>query len=244
MRWRSLSSRSASVMEAMAAKATDGDIGSASGTPPYLARRRLPGHHARGMRLDEFLRHFVLAAAAADRRYARAQDPRDVHAGIMVWESLVEGGGLGESPPEELVDAHLAASMLYARRFEVQQASKDLALARRYLEYARAARPARFVCGPAGADVDRRVADVALPRRTGSRGSRGGDRDLDRSGHHRRGRAGGGQPRAGAAGPPRARSAIQQDLHDGRALLGHATEEMPADHPARADVELALRAAS
>ena len=26
---------------------------------------------------------------------------------------------------------------------------------------------------------------------------------------------------------------------DGRLLLGHATEEMPADHPARADVELA-----
>ena len=33
------------------------------------------------------------------------------------------------------------------------------------------------------------------------------------------------------------------DLHAGRALLGRATAEMPADHPARADVELALKAA-
>jgi hypothetical protein len=38
-------------------------------------------------------------------------------------------------------------------------------------------------------------------------------------------------------------SGDRQDLDDGRMLLGHATEEMPADHPARADVELALRAA-
>src|SRR3954462_3178816 len=120
-------------------------MGIASGTVPHLARSGLPGHHWRRMRLDEFLRHFVLAAAAADRRFARTQDPRDVHAGIAVWESLVEDGGLGESPPEELVDAHLAASMLYTRRFEVRRASRDLALARRYLEFARShVRPGSF----------------------------------------------------------------------------------------------------
>src|SRR3954469_16652042 len=120
-------------------------MGIASGTVPHLARSGLPGHHWRRMRLDEFLRHFVLAAAAADRRFARTQDPRDVHAGIRVWESLLDSGGLGEAEPEELVEAHLAASLLYARRFEVRQASRDLALARRYLENARAnVRPGTF----------------------------------------------------------------------------------------------------
>jgi hypothetical protein len=90
------------------------------------------------MRLDRFLRHFVLSAQAADRRYSRTQDAREIHLGITVWERLVDGGGLEEAAPETLVDAHLAASMLYARRFEVAQASRDLALARRCLEYARA----------------------------------------------------------------------------------------------------------
>jgi hypothetical protein len=33
------------------------------------------------------------------------------------------------------------------------------------------------------------------------------------------------------------------DLREGRRLLGMATAAMPADHPARADVELAFRAA-
>ena len=33
------------------------------------------------------------------------------------------------------------------------------------------------------------------------------------------------------------------DLRDGRRLLGRASAEMPHDHPARRDVELALRAA-
>ncbi len=195
------------------------------------------------MRLDEFLRHFVLAAAAADRRYARAQDLRDVHAGIMVWESLVEGGGLGESPPEELVDAHLAASMLYARRFEVQQASKDLALARRYLEYARAhVRPGSF------ADLQVRMSTAAwLMLRFHAEQA---PEDLEEAIAIWTDLAttdAGALAVANLGRALLARHALfgdQQDLHDGRALLGHATEEMPADHPARADVELALRAAS
>jgi hypothetical protein len=195
------------------------------------------------MRLDEFLRHFVLAAAAADRRYARAQDPRDVHAGIMVWESLVESGGLGEARPGELVDAHLAASMLYARRFEVRQASTDLALARRYLEYARAhVRPGSF------ADLQVRMSSAAwlMLRFHAERDPE----DLEEAIAIWTGLAttdAGALAVANLGRALLARHALfgdPQDLHDGRALLGHATEELPADHPARADVELALRAAS
>jgi hypothetical protein len=33
------------------------------------------------------------------------------------------------------------------------------------------------------------------------------------------------------------------DLHDGRRVLGMASEQLPRDHPALADVELALRRA-
>jgi hypothetical protein len=194
------------------------------------------------MRLEEFLRHFVLAAAAADRRYARTQDPCDVYAGIMVWESLVDGGDLGESPPEALVDAHLAASLLYARRFEVRQASRDLALARRYLEYARAhVRPGSF------ADLQVRMSTAAwlMLRFHAERALE----DLEEAIEIWTDLA---TTEAGALAVANlgrallARHALlgdQQDLHDGRMLLGHATEEMPADHPARADVELALRAA-
>jgi hypothetical protein len=194
------------------------------------------------MRLDRFLRHFVLAAAAADRRYARTQDPRDIHAGIAVWERLVQDGGLGESPPEELVDGHLAASMLYARRFEVGRAPADLALARRTLEFARRhARPGsfadlqvrmstaawlmlRFQSGRAAADLDDAIAlwTALLETDAGALAAANlGRALLDR---HELG-------------------GDEQDLRDGRLLLGLATEEMPGDHPARPDVELALRTA-
>jgi hypothetical protein len=217
-------------------------MGNASGIAPYLARAGIGGDDAPGMRLEEFLRHFVVAAAAADRRFARTQDARDVHAGIAVWESLVEADGLGESEPAELVDAHLAASMLYARRFEVRQAAKDLALARRLLEFARAhARPGsladlqvrmstaawlmlRFHADADPADLDEAIAIWTALLATDA------------------------APLA-AANLGRALLArheltgSEQDLHDGRLLLGHATEELPADHPARADVELALRTA-
>jgi hypothetical protein len=195
------------------------------------------------MRLEEFLRHFVLAAAAADRRFARTQDPRDVHAGITVWESLLDSGGLGEAEPEELVEAHLAASMLYARRFEVRQASRDLALARRYLENARAhVRPGtftdlqvrmslaawlmlRFHAEHAPEDLQEAIAiwTGLLVTDAGALAAANLGRAL--------------LLRHSLTGDP-------EDLRDGRLLLGHATEEMPADHPARADVELALRTAS
>src|SRR5690348_7081394 len=193
------------------------------------------------MRLDEFLRHFVLAAAAADRRFARTQDARDVHAGIAVWESLVEAGALGESEPAELVDAHLAASTLYARRFEVRQASKDLAQSRRALEFARTHAQAgsfadlqvrmstaawlmlRFHADHDPADLDEAIDiwTVLLATDAGALAAAHPGRAL--------------LARHEPSGAP-------QDLHAGRLLLDHATEEMPADHPARADVELALRA--
>src|SRR3954453_9287187 len=99
-------------------------MGNASGTVPHLARSKPSGHDARGMRLDRFLRHFVLSAQAADRRYARTQDAHEIHLGITVWESLVDGGGWEEAAPETLVAAPLAGSMLYARRFEVARASR------------------------------------------------------------------------------------------------------------------------
>ncbi|WP_028068067.1 hypothetical protein [Solirubrobacter soli] len=195
------------------------------------------------MRLDEFLRHFVLAAAAADRRFARTQDARDVHAGIAVWESLVEDGGLGDCEPAELVDAHLAASMLYARRFEVRQTAKDLALARRALEFARThARPGSF------ADLQVRMSTAAwlMLRFHADRDPA----DLDEAIAIWTMLLGTDAGALAAANLGRALlarhelSGRPQDLEDGRLLLGHATEEMPADHPARADVELALRAAS
>ena len=192
------------------------------------------------MRLDEFLRHFVLAAEAADRRFARTQDSRDVHAGIAVWESLLESGGLGEAAPEDLVDAHLAASLLYARRFEVRQASRDLALARRYLENARAhVRPGsfadlqvrmstaawlmlRFHAEHAPEDLEEAIAIWAglMLTDAGALASANLGRAL--------------LLRHSLTGDP-------EDLRDGRQLLGIATAEMPADHPARKDVEFALR---
>src|SRR4051794_9096699 len=90
-----------------------------------------------GMRLHEFLRHFVSAAAAADRRYVRTQDPRGILAGIKVWEALMDAGGREEAPPEELVPPSLAASILYPRRYEILSGEADLSNALRYLDDAR-----------------------------------------------------------------------------------------------------------
>jgi len=194
------------------------------------------------MRLDRFLRHFVLSAAAADRRYARTHDAREIHLGITVWEDLLDGGGLGESSPETLVDAHLAASMLYARRFEVQQASRDLALARRCLEYARAhVPPGSF------ADLQVRMSTAAwLMLRFQSERTVDDLEDAISIWTELATTEAGALAAANLGRALLARhelSGDQQDLHDGRLLLGHATEEMPADHPARPEVELALRAA-
>jgi hypothetical protein len=195
------------------------------------------------MRLDEFLRHFVLAAAAADRRFARTQDPRDVYAGIAVWERLSDSGGLGEAEPEELVEAHLAASLLYTRRFEVRQAARDLALARRHLENARAhVRPDTFT------DLQVRMSLAAwLMLRFQAEHA---PEDLQEAIEIWTALMVTDAGALAAANLGRAlllRHSLTgdlEDLRDGRLLLGHATEEMPADHPARADVELALRTAS
>src|SRR4051812_38938246 len=111
-------------------------MGNASGTVPHLARSKPSGHDARGMRLDRFLRHFVLSAQAADRRYARTQDAREIHLGTGVGKTLRARGGGEEGAPEPLAAPPPAAWMLSPRRFELAQASRDLALARRYLEYA------------------------------------------------------------------------------------------------------------
>jgi hypothetical protein len=195
-----------------------------------------------GMRLHEFLRHFVSAATAADRRYVRTQDPRDILSGISVWESLQEAGGLEESPPADLVDAYLAASMLYTRRYEILSGEADLSNAFRHLDEART-----HVVEGSFADLQARMSLAALLM-TRFRAQRGAD-DLDRAifvwtelmeteagplAAANLGRA--LLARHALAGDP-------EDLHDGRRLLGLATAAMPADHPARADVELAFRAA-
>jgi hypothetical protein len=195
----------------------------------------------RGMRLDQFLRHFVLAASAADRRYVRTQDAGDIHAGIMVWEGLADGGALGEAEPGELVEPLLAASMLYARRFEVQGGPEDLTLALRYLEDARElVEPGSF------ADLQARMSTAAwlMLRFQAERSAEDLDGAISIWTALMVTEAG---PLA-AANLGRAllaRHALDGDpgdLRDGRLLLGMASEEMPADHPARADVELALRA--
>jgi hypothetical protein len=217
-------------------------MGIASGTTPYLARSGVPGDDARGMRLTEFLRHFVLAAAAADRRFARTQDARDIHAGIAVWESLVDGGGLGESEPEALVDAQLAASMLYARRFEVRRREADLSLARRHLEDAR-----EHVQPGSLADLQVRMSEAAW--RMLRFQADGPPEDLDQAIEIWTGLIVTDAGTLAAANLGRAllaRHALAgdpDDLHAGRSLLGLATAEMPADHPARPDIELALKAA-
>jgi hypothetical protein len=194
------------------------------------------------MRLDDFLQHFVSAAAAADRRYVRAQDPRDILAGIHVWESLVDGGGLEESSPATLVEAYLAASMLYTRRHEVRRAEEDLDRALRWLDEARA-----YVTPGSFADLQARMSLAAMLMMRFR--ARHGAHDLDRAisvWTDLMDTEAGPLAAANLGRALLARYATTGDIADrreGRRLLGMASAEMPADHPARADVELALRAA-
>jgi hypothetical protein len=194
------------------------------------------------MRLHEFLRHFVSAAAAADRRYVRMQDPHDILAGITVWESLVDAGGLEQTPQPALVDAYLAASMLYTRRYEIHTREADLSCALRYLDDARAhVRPGSF------ADLQARMSLAALLMMR-FRARRGVD-DLDRAisvWTRLMDTEAGPLAAANLGRALLARYSLvgdASDLREGRRLLGMATAAMPADHPARADVELAYRAA-
>jgi hypothetical protein len=195
-----------------------------------------------GMRLTEFLRHFVDAAVAADRRYVQTQDAADVEAGIAVWEQLASVEMVGGAPPEQVVDAYLSVSMLYARRYEAQGSDDDLALALHYLDEAR-----RHVVAGSFADLQVRMSTAAwLMVRFQAHGRR---EDLDEAiagwSHLLESDAGA----LAAANLGRALLARHEltgeaaDRREGRRLLGMASVEMPSDHPALADVRHALRAA-
>jgi hypothetical protein len=196
-----------------------------------------------GMRLDDFLRHFVGAALAADRRYVKTRDVADVEAGIVVWEELANAGDLGGATPETAVDAYLSISMLYARRYEAQDGGGDLALALHYLDEAR-----RHVVAGSFADLPVRMSTAAwLMVRFQTDGRR---EDLDEA---IAGWSGLLESDAGALAAANLGRALlvrheltgdPADLAGGRQLLGMASAEMPSDHPALADVQLALRAAS
>ena len=183
------------------------------------ARRAIIRH---GMRLHRVPASLRACGVAADRRYARTQDAADIHAGIKVWEGLVDGGALGEAEPGELVEPLLAASMLYARRFEVQGGPEDLTLALRYLEDAREhvepgsfadlqARMSRAACLLARYQAERRAEDLdaAIAVWTGLL-----DTDARALAAANLGRA--LLTRGGA-----------DDCREGRRLLGLASAEMP-----------------
>jgi hypothetical protein len=194
------------------------------------------------MRLDEFLRHFVEAAVAADRRYAQTGDAVDVEAGIRVWEELASAGELGGATPEAAVDAYLSVSMLYARRYEARGGGGDLSLALRYLDEAR-----RHVVAGSFADLQVRMSTAAwLMVRFQSEGRQ---EDLDQAIAGWSGLLGSDADALAAANLGRAlldRHELTGDLADrqeGRRLLGMASVELPSDHPALRDVQVALRAA-
>jgi hypothetical protein len=198
------------------------------------------------MALQEFLGHFVSAAVAADRRYVSTGATADIREGLEVWEQLVSSGVLSDEPPASLVDAYLAASMLYARRHEVLGRANDLSQALRYLMDARRhvepgsfadlqARMSRAACLLVRFQADGQPEDLdgAITGWTELMDDAGGEVAALAAAHLGRALL----VRHDLAGDP-------ADLHDGRRLLGLASAGMPRDHPARRDVELALRAAS
>ena len=186
------------------------------------------------MALHEFLGHFVSAAVAADERFVRSRDPSEIDGGIEVWERLADSGALAGEPPERVVDARLAVAALYARRNAPGDVSKAL------LELGRA-QP--HLTPGSLADLQERMSRAAclLARYR----AHGGPEDLDGAiavwatllDTDARALAAANLGRAlltrGGA----------DDLPRGRRLLGLASAEMPRDHPARREVELALRAA-
>jgi hypothetical protein len=195
-----------------------------------------------GMRLDDFLRHFVGAAIAADRRYVETRDVADIEAGILVWEELATAGELGGATPEAAVDAYLSISMLYARRYEAHDGGDDLALALHYLDEAR-----RYVVAGSFADLQVRMSTAAwLMVRFQTDGRR---EDLDEAiaGWSRLLESDAGAQAAANLGRAllvrHELTGDRTDLDGGRALLGMESDELPSDHPALADVQLALRAA-
>jgi hypothetical protein len=194
-----------------------------------------------GMRLNEFLRHFVAAAIAADRRYVQTREATDIEAGIVVWEELDGAAELGGVPPDSAVDAYLSVSMLYARRHEARGGGGDLTLALHYLDKAR-----RYVVAGSFADLQVRMSTAAwLMLRFQSEG-READLDAAIAGWSRL--LGTDADALAAANLGRALLARHEltgdpaDLHEARELLGTASVQMPGDHPALPDVQFALRA--
>jgi hypothetical protein len=187
-----------------------------------------------GMALHEFLGHFVGAAAAADRRFVRTGDAAEIRAGIEVWEQFADDGALAAEPPEVLVEVYLAVSMLYARRHEAGDVSRAL----RYLEQAQ-----RHVVPGSFADMQARMSRAACLMVRYQADGRAEDLDaaIDAWAGLLRTEA---RPLAAAnLGRALVTRGRAEDLPEGRRLLGLASAEMPHDHPARRDVELALRAA-
>ena len=197
------------------------------------------------MALQEFLGHFVSAAVAADERFVRCSDASAIHDGIVVWRRLEDSGELAGLPPERLVDSYLAVSMLYARRHEVLRRSTDLSLALRYLREAR-----RHVTPGSFADLQARMSQAACLLVRFQADGRPEDLDGAIAGWTELvDAADAGVAALAAANLGRALLARYDlagdpsDREDGRRLLGQATAGMRPDHPARRDVELALRAA-
>ena len=195
------------------------------------------------MRLDEFLRDFVAAAVAADRRFVRARDAADFEDGIALWEQLAGGEWDGMAPEELLVDGYLSVSMLYARRYEARGGGGDLSLALRYLDEAR-----RHVVAGSFADLQVRMSAAAWLLVRFQTERRREDLDEAISGW-----TGLLETDAGALAAANLGRALltrhelsgdPEDLDLGRELLGIASVGMRQDHPALPDVQHALRAAS
>lgn len=181
------------------------------------------------MALHEYLGHFVSAAVAADGRFVRTGDAAELHTGIEVWEQLVEGGVLAGEPPEALVDAHLAVSMLYARCGRLAQALDHLEEAQQH------------VVPGSRADLQAtmtRAACLFVAYQAGGRAE-----DLDGAIATWAGLLGTEARPVAAANLGRAliTRGRAQDLAEARRLLGVATAEMAPDHPARGDVESHLK---
>jgi hypothetical protein len=186
------------------------------------------------MALHEFLDQFVRAAVAADEHYVRAGDQSQIGEGIEVWERLQGSGALADAAPAAVAGARLAVAALYARRnapADASRALRELGLAEPH-----------FVAGSL-ADLQARMTRAAcLLARYRVLGER---EDLDGAIAVWTGLLDTEARALAAANLGRAllTRGGADDLPRGRRLLGQATAAMPRDHPARRDVEMALRAA-
>jgi hypothetical protein len=193
------------------------------------------------MEVDDFLRHFARAAAAADRRYLRTGDPADVLAGLLVWEELAGAGGLEAGGPA-LVEARLGVAVLEVRRAEALAELDGLDAALDHLAWVRGR-----VQEGSPADLQARMALAAVHLQRFRYG--GGDAgELDAA------IAGWCGLLATDAGPAvaanlgralldrHARTGSEADARHGRALLDAAAGGLAPGHPALAGVRAALAA--